>query len=294
MQPLKAGYSIMNNWNGLDFFIFLIFVLNTLIGMNRGAAKEIISMMCLSVGLIFAIKFTIPLSNFFNSSPLMNAVVDNKIMQNFMLAIGAGPLTVGLLNQLFFSISLLLCFMFAYSICEGALSYSGFVESYSFPWATLSRKVGATLGCVRGYVFNLILLVILALHIFNGSNLPDGGIFQNSFFAGLFRNAAVKMDSIITGQQPESYREILKDKDLYKVEDIYKVIKNDGVSDKEGNFAPKNTPNGNNNGNNGNNGNKPAGVPNPPGNPSVTPGNAPASPVPPPAANTSRGLNITY
>src|SRR3990167_1645354 len=100
----------MDTWNGLDFFIFLIFASSTILGMVRGATREIISMMCLSVALIFSIKFTIPLAVFFNRSPLINNVVDNPFMQNFMQAIDAGPLTPELLAQIFYSISLLICF----------------------------------------------------------------------------------------------------------------------------------------------------------------------------------------
>lgn len=247
----------MNNWNGLDFFIFLIFAVNTLLGMNRGAAKEIISMMCLCVGLIFAVKFTIPVAAFFNSSPLMNTVVDNKIMQNFMLAINAGPLTIGLLKELFFSISLLICFMGAFCVCEGVLNYTGFTEYYSFPYATLSRKIGAGLGCVRGYVFTLILLLMIA-HIFSNTNVGQ----SNSFFARLFQGSVARMDNVIAGQRPESYRDILRDKNLYTPKDVFKNIKNDGVSDQNGNM--------------------------------VTPRNQPPARQLPPPANTNRGLNIQY
>src|SRR5205085_4360245 len=128
----------MNNWNGFDFLIFLILVLNTILGMARGATKEIISMMCLSMALIITIKFTVPLAGFFNSSPLISGVVSNNVVQNFMLAIGAGPLTEDLLDQIFYGLSLLVCFVGTFSICEGALNYTGFVQVFSFPYATLN------------------------------------------------------------------------------------------------------------------------------------------------------------
>lgn len=207
----------MNNWNGLDFLIFLIFAANTILGMARGATKEIISMICLSVALIFTIKFTVPLATFFNSSPLIKNVVDNMFMQNFMLAIGAGPLTESLLRETFYSLSMLVCFVGIFSICEGALSMAGVVEMYPFPYAAWNRKVGAGLGCTRGYVISLLILSILTLHIFRGSS---NSMFTNSFFCRLFQGSIINFDSIVTGQQPEQYKEIFKGKDLFKAQEV--------------------------------------------------------------------------
>jgi len=217
----------MNSWNSLDFIIFLIFVTNTLLGMVRGASREIISTMCLSVALIFVIKFTVPVANFFNSSPAINDVVDNQTMQNFMIAIGAGPITASLLKEIFYSISMLICFVGSFSICEAMLSYTGFVETFSFPYATLNRKVGAALGFGRGYIFNLLFIAILALHLLkNNDVIGNNNIVNGSFFVNLLGPSARKLDSLITGQKPESYREILQEKPAYNVEDLYKTIKN--------------------------------------------------------------------
>lgn len=74
----------MNNWNGLDFFVFLILVLNTIRGMSRGAGKELIALMCLSAALIFSIKFTVPLADFLKTSPMMVSAVDNTFIRNFL------------------------------------------------------------------------------------------------------------------------------------------------------------------------------------------------------------------
>lgn len=218
----------MNNWNGLDFFIFLIFALNTLIGMSRGASKELISMMCISIGLIFMIKFTVPLAVFLNSSPLINDVVDNTLVKNFMTSIQAGPVTATTLTEIFYSISLLLCFMGAYALCEATLAYSGFTESLSFPYATLNRKLGAAIGFTRGYVFTLILLVILSVHLAKGdnSNIIRTEFLSNSFFGNLFHGQVDRLDSLISGQQPGRYREVFEGKDLYNVGEVYKQLNN--------------------------------------------------------------------
>src|SRR5947207_726926 len=121
----------MGNWNGLDFFIFLIFFVNTMYGMSRGATKEIISLMCLSVALIFTIRFTIPLTHFINSSPSINNVLTAAPIQNFMAAIGADPLNADFLSQLSYGLSVLICFVGVFSVAEAVL-VSSFSEMFTF------------------------------------------------------------------------------------------------------------------------------------------------------------------
>src|SRR5690606_5523350 len=130
----------MSGWNGLDFLIFIILVVNTVLGMVRGGSREAISLMCLSAALIVTIRFTVPLANLINSSPLIEGVVNNTFMQNFMQAIDAGPLTVDLLNQLGYTISMLVCFVGTFSACEAGLSMTGFLEAYGFATAVINRK----------------------------------------------------------------------------------------------------------------------------------------------------------
>lgn len=212
----------MNSWNGLDFFIFLILVLNTVLGMARGATKEIISLMCLSAALIFSVKFTVPLTKFFNNSPIVVDVIDSKVMQNFMEAINAGPLTADLLHEIMYCISLLICFVGTFSICEAGLSITGFLEVFSFPYSTLNRKVGATLGFTRGYIISLIFLSIL-LHLYKVDNIGKAFI-SGSFFANLFQTQVEKLDSLISSQQPESYHQLYENQP-YGVKDIYQQLK---------------------------------------------------------------------
>lgn len=180
--------------------------------MSRAATKEIISMASLSAALICAIKFTMPLALFFNRSPLLIDVVSDKHIQNFMLSLGLNPLGEESLQEIFYSISLLVCFVGTFSICEGVLGIFGIVEMYPFPYAMLNRKLGAVLGGVRGYVISLILISICVLHIFKNS---DNSIFTSSFFVKKFYSSAKKFDSIISGQQPEQYKDIFEDKNLY-------------------------------------------------------------------------------
>jgi hypothetical protein len=217
----------MDSWNGLDFLIFLIFAANTVLGMQRGASREIISMMCLSAALIFTIKFTVPLALFFNRSPLIADVVGNQFMQNFMIAIGAGPLTAELLMEIMYCISMLICFVGVFSICEAGLTVAGVQESFSFPYATISRKVGAALGCTRGYIITLLLLSILSLHLlkYNPGIPGTGDWISGSFFARLFQSSTMMLDQMITSRKPEEYQKLFKDKSLYDSTQVIQQLK---------------------------------------------------------------------
>lgn len=208
----------MSHWGGLDFFIFLILVMNTLLGMARGASKEIISMLCLCVAMIFTIKFTIPLSNFVNSSPLITDVIQSQFVQNFMQAAGMPPLTEDMVLHFGYCVSMLLCFTSIFSVCEAALAYTGIVEAYPFPYAALNRKIGGSLGAVRGFVISLVLIMILE-HMFLGQMPP-------SYFVHLFEPAAQRFDQLIIQQAPEKYKEVLEYKNLYNYESILKELQN--------------------------------------------------------------------
>lgn len=203
----------MNSWNGLDFFIFLILALNTMRGMSRGAGKEMIALMCLSAALIFAIKFTVPLASFFSKSPTLISVVENKFIASFLYSIGAGPLTLGLLNHVMYSLSLVICFVSVFSATEACIAYSGYAPSWSLTQAVVNRKIGSAIGFTRGYIITLLFLSILTLHIFKDEyRMPGGDFIAGSFFVKLFESQTRIFDEMIGSQQPENYQEIYKNK----------------------------------------------------------------------------------
>lgn len=205
----------MSNWGGLDFFIFLILLFNTLFGMARGGLREIISIMCLCAALIFTIKFTLPLSSFINSSPLMSDVIASNIVQNFMLATGLGALTTDMLIKLGYAISLLICFVGTFSVCEAVLSYTNVVQVFSFPYSFWDRKLGAALGCLRGYVFVVIFILLYLL-----MSHP----LTSSYFINLFRASALNLSQLIVEQSPERYREVLQGSDRYNANMVLDVV----------------------------------------------------------------------
>ena len=227
----------MSAWNGLDFFIFLITLVNTILGMSRGATKEIIALMCLCAALIFTIKFIVPLAAFFNKSPLVNDMLNNFMTKNFMEPIGAGPLTEKMLSQMFYCISMLICFVGVYGITSAVLVFSGFQEAFPFPYATLNRKVGGGLGFLRGYVISVLFILIL-IHIFNRENnsAMDNSFITNSFFYQVLCSTIKATDRIIYNQDPEKYREIFQGRSLYTPEELLK-----NVNELQPEFPKKNT-----------------------------------------------------
>lgn len=207
----------MNSWNGFDFFVFLIFFINTMLGIVRGASREIVSFMCLSVGLIFMIKFTIPLTNWLISSSTFQNVIDAPFMQNLFLNFLGLELTPLVLRQFTYSISLLVCFAGAFTVGEAALSKTGILEVMSFPYATLNRKVGGALGFVRGYVLAVILMLITHL-------LLSTNPMRDSFFMNLFSGTIDKFEMYIGLQNPENYRRLYDDKNIYRLDELYRTV----------------------------------------------------------------------
>jgi hypothetical protein len=175
-------------------------------GMSRGTAKEIISLMCLSIALIFSIKFTIPLAHFLNTSPLLQTVLTTPMVQRFMHMIGAGALTLSLLEQMMYSISLLVCFVGIFTILEAALTTTSIVQTMPLHQILINRKVSSVIGLTRGYVIGLIFLSIITLHLVNDNTQ----FVRESFFVKLFYSQTRRLDHIIRHQKPDDFKEIYK------------------------------------------------------------------------------------
>jgi len=207
----------MSNWSGLDYFIFLFFLMNILLGMARGGLKESISTFGLCAALVMTIAFTGPLTKFVNSSPLMTDVVSSPMVQNFMKAVGMPPLTYDSLVNCGYALSLLICFVGAFGVCEAVLAYSNVMEAFSLPVTLINRKVGVALGALRGFIFTVIFLVVLK-HLFMGDNQYLGT------FATMFQGPVDKLDYLIQIRAPERYGEILKDSNLYNTQKVLDMV----------------------------------------------------------------------
>lgn len=220
----------MNNWNQLDFFIFLILAINFIQGLVRGATREIIALMCLCFAIIVTIKFTVPVETFLNKSPAKTIAAESEIVQNFLYsfndALNNGQqmniTPMALLNRIVFCISLVLCFTAAYSVTAAGLSVSGFVEVFSFPYAALNRKIGGALGFLRGYVVSLIVIICLMTFYAQGNNFLGSEWVKNSAFVNLlYKDPATKFFEIIKTQDPDRYRDIFENRGNFTVQDMY-------------------------------------------------------------------------
>ena len=208
----------MGNWNGIDFLIFLIFFVNTLLGMSRGATKEIISLMTLSVALIFVIRFTMPMATFFGASPMIGYLLESTFVQRFSEAVFSTPLTREILYQITYSISILICFVGVFGAGEMVLNYTGVCALFPFPIAFLNRKIGVVLGSIRGYVFGIIFVLVLE-HAFA---YTQGSWFINN----ILQTPASRLDILIQRQNLKDYQDVFKNKDLYNSNSVFRQIEN--------------------------------------------------------------------
>jgi uncharacterized membrane protein required for colicin V production len=142
-----------------DVVLFLAIFVNTILGFARGLFREAISILCLIVAIVVAMKFTVPLSEFLSTSAGFKDVV--LVITRYANHPGAnGPL------YLFgFGVSFLLLFVGVYSISEVVNHYVSNIGAFIlFPMlAILDRIIAGVLGFIRGYIFALITILIVGL-----------------------------------------------------------------------------------------------------------------------------------
>jgi len=207
----------MNSWNGVDFFIFLIFLMNTLLGMARGGLKEFISSFSLIAALVVTIRFTIPITEFMNGSPMIEEGLTSQFVQNFMHAINMPPLTEAMVLQMNYCLAMMILFVLTYSLCDAALAFGSPTEAFGLSVTIVNRKLGIALGAVRGFVISL-LFVIIFIHLYEGN--------VTSVVVNSLRGPAEKLDNLIRARTPEQYQQILQDEKLYHPENVLSVLKN--------------------------------------------------------------------
>lgn len=145
----------MADFTWIDYLIFLVFFVNTMLGLARGLYKETISIMCLIVAFIIAIKFTSPIALVLNGSQGFQDVL--TVFTKFTSYNAATSLTL-----VSYGVSLLVLFVGTFSISEAALFYAG-IELFIFPYAIIGRALGGVLGFIRGYALSVVLILVLRL-----------------------------------------------------------------------------------------------------------------------------------
>jgi membrane protein required for colicin V production len=142
----------------IDFIIMLIFFLNIALGVIRGLLKEIVSIIAVFIALLVAIKFTVPLNSLLTSLAGFQDVLTS--VTHFGKMNAQGPLSL-----FSFGVSFLILFFPTFFIGEAINYYGALAPLFVvFPLLGLLEKILAgLLGFVRGYIFNLIFILILGL-----------------------------------------------------------------------------------------------------------------------------------
>lgn len=147
----------MADYTWFDFIIFLVFFLAVVLGLARGLMREIISLLIVIVGLIVTIKFALPLAQFLYYTKGSHDVI--AFISRYIAANNWDKYIA------FFTLdlSVLLLFVGTTSIVEAVNHY---VFPNAFMGAALSflyRITGGIVGLIRGYIYNVILILILSI-----------------------------------------------------------------------------------------------------------------------------------
>lgn len=173
----------MVDYTWFDFVIIGIFLASILLGLARGFIKEIISVVALALAFLVAIKFTQPLAQLLNGSQGSQDVL--AVITKFIGFNASVPL-----SEITYVLSFLVIFIGVYSTGE-AINYYSSVYINVFPVLGLfERLLGAGLGFVRGYAFNIVLIFILQI-----SPITASTAWTQSHFLAQLQPTAVWLQS---------------------------------------------------------------------------------------------------
>jgi len=174
----------MINYTWVDYFIVGVFLFSALLGLARGLLREIIATLTLILALAVTIKFTMPLSDLlYNNQGVLDVIASFLYYFNLVVA---GQLYVAAVG-----ISLLLLFVAVYSTGE-AINFYANLELVVFPIAWIGRLLGCALGFVRGYAFNLILILLVQL-----TPLAQASAWTGSYFVAQLEQKATQLGNLI-------------------------------------------------------------------------------------------------
>ena len=145
----------MGTFTLVDYIFLAFFFFSTLLGLSRGFFKELISLVSILFALIITIKFTGPVANWLNAS---NGAQDVVLAVSTFFGVHVGTqltlFTIGL--------TVLVLFVGVYSVGEAMNAY-GLFEMLVGPGviSLTYRILGGIIGFVRGYIFNLILIIFI-------------------------------------------------------------------------------------------------------------------------------------
>lgn len=145
----------MADFNWVDYIIFGIFFFSILAGFSRGFFKEIISLVTLIIALVVAIKFATPLANIIGTA--QGAVDVVATISRFFGVDATGALSLFTLGLSFFVL-----FMGFYLTGE-AISYASNMMFVISSLAVVNQLLGGVVGFARGYIFSIVLVLLVQL-----------------------------------------------------------------------------------------------------------------------------------
>jgi membrane protein required for colicin V production len=180
----------MTDFTWLDYIIFFIYFISIVLGLARGVFRELISLGVIIVALIVMVKFTKPLTYFLYLTPGSHDVI--AFISKFAFS--------GWSHYLFtltLVIALLILFVGTLSIGEAVNHYVGPNTYLSAGISFIYRVAGGAVGLARGYVFNIIFVLILSV-----SPLSFDDAWKNSKLVPKLYPLAAQLGSSI---QPEGF-----------------------------------------------------------------------------------------
>lgn len=176
----------MADYTWLDYIIFLIFFVAIIMGLARGIMRELISLVVIAVALVITIKFTMSLTYFLYFT---KGSYDVIVFITKYISPGDWGKYIAVFTL---DLSILLLFV-------GTMSIGEAVNYYVYPntimgsaFSLLYRISGSAVGFIRGYIFNVILILVLSI-----TPVAHWHAWTSSYFVPRLKGAADKLGALI-------------------------------------------------------------------------------------------------
>lgn len=145
----------MENFNGIDYFILVIFGLSMFVGFTRGFLKEAISLASWVIAAIVASTYASPLAAMFTGASTQAA-------QSAFGSSAMGATAVQGLSVLSLVISFIVLFL-GVLLIGSMIGYMFSTVATGSGFGLLNRLMGVVFGGLRGYVVAVVIIFVLQL-----------------------------------------------------------------------------------------------------------------------------------
>lgn len=175
----------MLHFNWVDYTVLAIFLISILIGLSRGLAREIISLLTLIAAFVVAILFSNTLATVFTHS----ATVQNMVNQ---ASSSVGENAVQSVSYLALGVSFII--LFVGTIIVGAII--GFILNLALQTGIVgfgNRLLGGIFGFCRGFIMNLVLIFVIQL-----TGLSSQSWWHESYFVNLYQPVVQWLGNLVS------------------------------------------------------------------------------------------------